>query len=371
VTFLLSQTRFNAEVRSFILLMLSVGLTMLIKDESCTPILVACLSGMLFWKLLENLLHKPESRLDDVLAPSVWLTAFYWCHTGLSDTSAKFCLGAVLCTLLTSVFIRWIQVVLLHEDKVYLKRIVLSVAGGLTFLILLTKVLSNDKLSSLALLCGGGYLVTYFLQSLDRNVDEGPALARSVKNILLVGIATIVATRLFGMEGLLVLAAATVIAPQPGSALIAGFFWVSRVLLQIYVLVNNPNVTGVNLMHYYTSAAMYAGFLMVLLAMLLIRDLGNRKVLAALLIGAAVIIPAASNFLMHPEPTGSFLISLGVTAVLAAMMAPAMFPMKSTDQENLVLLPSLATCVALMTQQLIELGNNADSHQRMVAMLWA
>ena len=90
--------------------------------------------------------------------------------------------------------------------------------------------------------------------------------SRGIKNILLVGICTLVASRLFGMEGLLILAAATVVAPIPGSALIAGLFWSSRALLQSYVSQFNPNVTGVNLMHNYASAALYAGFLVIILA---------------------------------------------------------------------------------------------------------
>ena len=59
------------------------------------------------------------------------------------------------------------------------------------------------------------------------------------------------------MVGLLVLAPTTMVALRPNVAIFAGLFWTVRVLLQAFVVQYNPNVTGINLMHSYTSAALY------------------------------------------------------------------------------------------------------------------
>ncbi len=157
-------------------------------------------------------------------------------------------------------------------------------------------------------------------------------------------------------------------APIPGSALIAGLFWSSRALLQSYVSQFNPNVTGVNLMHNYASAALYAGFLVIILASVLIKDQHDRKILSGGLIAALIVLAAGSNYFLHAEPTGSLLISLSVLAILVAYLAPVLFPGRAADQENLILLPALATTTALLTSGYIEHGNDATNQQRMIAL---
>lgn len=373
---ILSQLNFAGETRSFILLLASVGLTFILPTEArndgtmpnAALMIVSTMGGLLFWKFMENMLRMPESRLDDVLPALVWLGALDWAQTGLSGNAGLICKELILCTLLAGVLIRWVQTVLLHEDRVYLKRIMLSLTGGLALLILITKVMLAVKFTHFALLGGFGFLLAYLLQSLDRSVDQSPVVARSMKNILLVGIATLVATRLFGMQGLLMLAAAMTVAPVPGSAAIAGMFWISRILLQLYVSVYNPNVTGINLMHPYTNAALYAGFVLVMLGSLFIRDLKNRKVLTSILLLSTVVLPCAANFFLHPEPTSSLLAALGVTGILMAMLAPAVYKDQSADQENLTLLPAMAAACAIASGEFIELGNNASSHERIVVL---
>jgi len=368
IALLLSQIGFPAELRSLILLILSVGLTQLCPTEYNQPIL-GTLAGLLVWKTIENLLHKPESRLDDITPPVVWLSTFYWAKVGTNEANGVLCQGIVLGTLLVSICIRWIQPALLTSDKVYLKRLLLSVFGGLALLCLITELLLGVKLQTIAALAGGGYLVTYLLQSLDSGHNEAPNLARGLKNILLIGILTLVATRLFGMQGLLVLAATTVIAPTSGAAVIAGLFWASRVLLQAYVLQYNPNVTGINLMHTYTTAAMYAGVLLVLVISLFIKEIKDRRLLSAIFLASVCITPCASNYFLHSEPTGGLLISIGVTAVLIALLSPAVYQSRLTDQENLMLVPALATTLGLMSQELIGLGDGASVHDRALALL--
>ncbi len=368
IAFLLSQIGVDAEIRSLLLRMLAVGASLLCPAEFEPPILGA-LAGLLVWKTMENLLHKPQSRLDDITPAFVWLATFYWTKVAANDVNAIFCQGVVLATLLVSIFIRWVQPVLLPDDKIYLKRLLLSIFGGLALVALITKVLFNVELQTIAALGAGGYLFAYLLQSLGRNVAATSNLAPSIRNILLVGTLTLIATRLFGMTGLLVLAATTVIAPTPGFALIAGLFWASRVLLQAYVLQYNPNVTGINLMHTYTTAATYAGVLAILVLSVLINEVKDRRLLSAIFLASVCVTPFASNYFLHSEPTGSLLVSIGVTAVIMALLSPAVYQNLSAEQENLILVPALATTLALVSYELIELGEGASVQDRIVIML--
>jgi hypothetical protein len=367
ITFVITQIGLNSELRSLILLMLSVGLTLFVPAEFAQPILGAA-AGLLIAKVVETLLQKPDSHLDDIAAPIIWLSTFYWSKAGLTGDSTTLCQEVVLATLLIAIFIRGIQPLLLANDRFFLKRVGLSVTGGLAMLLLVTKVFLNEDLETTAILVGAGFLCTYLLQSLDRGGEGGPKLATALRNIFLVGIMTLAATRLFGLQGLLVLAAATTIAPQPGSALIAGLFFASRVLLQVYVVQYNTNVTGINLMHNYSNAALYAGFLLAAVAGLLIKDLADRRLLVVIYLATMFIGPASATFFVHAEPTGSLLISAAVASVLISFLAPALYPARSADQESLIVMPLLATVVALLTPGLLELGDNASTEQRVIAL---
>ncbi|HEY9716679.1 MAG TPA: hypothetical protein V6C69_04390, partial [Trichormus sp.] len=293
LAYILSQIGLNAELRSLILLMLSVVLTMLLPTKELplwTEPILGTIGGLMAWKLVENLLHKPESRLDDLFAPAVWLGTVWYSKLNMGEVGQFTAQDLVLATLTVTVFLRWVQPVLLPRDTIYLKRLMLSLSGGGLLLILISRVILAPDLTDVAWLGTAGFLGTYLLQSLDRNVDDAPNLARGLKNILLVGIYTLAATRLFGMQGLLVLAATAVLAPIPGSALIAGFFWLSRVLLEGYVLLYDPNVTGINLMHPYTNAGLYAGFLAMVVVSVMIKDLKDRRLLATVTLAAIVVL---------------------------------------------------------------------------------
>jgi len=378
LSFILSQIGLSAEVRSLILLMGAVGLSLVLPHgESVTENasvltqpLLGTMGGLMTWKFIENMLHKPESRLDDIMAPMVWLTTMYWSNFVTARVSALISQEVILSTLLVSVFIRWVQPILIPNDNAFLKRIMLSLTAGLALLILTTKVVTGSDLGSMVWLAGAGFLTTYLLQSLDKNVDDAPNLARGLKNIFLVGILTLVATRLFGMQGLLILAATTVVAPIPGSALIAGLYWVGRVLVEAFINQYVPNVTGMNLQHGYTTAAMYAGLVFIIVATLFIKDMKDRRLLSTILLSSMVIAPAGVSYFLHGEPAGTLLVSMGMGAVLLSYLAAAFFPGHAADQENLIVLPIIGTVTALTSQELLQMGNDASSNDRLIGMCW-
>jgi hypothetical protein len=366
LTDVLNRIGLNSQLRSLLLLMASVALTLFASD-SVQPA-VAAAAGLIVWKIVENLSNKPSAQLADVTAPIIWLSAFCWSQTGLKDQNGSLCQSVVLSTFLVASFLRGLQPCLLDRDPTYMKRLMLCLTGWLAVLILSTKILMHASLGSTAMFAGAGFLCTYLFQSLDRRKGEGPSLPRTLTNILLVGILALVATRLFGMQGLLVLAAATTISEESGAALIAGLFLASRVLLQAYISQYNPNVTGINLMHNYSSAALYAGFLIAIVASLLIRHISKRSLLTMVYLAGAAIIPTAANYFLHAEPTAALLISVGVAGVLVTMLAPAIFPAQAANQENLILMPLLITLSALLSKDLLQTGDGAATQDRVIAL---
>src|SRR6185369_9754581 len=102
---------------------------------------------------------------------------------------------------------------------------------------------------------------------------ETPRLVNALKQLIVIGIFTLLASRLFGTVGVLVMAATTLVAIRGGVAQIAALFWITKTFAHAFTEQFNPNVTGINLTHPYSAAGLYAGFLIVVFASVLFRDL--------------------------------------------------------------------------------------------------
>lgn len=342
-----------------------VAATLAIPAESHIAI-AALIGGLLIWKLADNLLVPERSTLEDLLPSLIWLVTVYWTAVGGGNGNAANQQALVLGTLAVSILIRWVQRPLLHEDKVYLKRVVLSIFGGLAVLCLITKVVAAVALSKIAVIAGAGYFLAYLFQATDSYKDEG--IIRGLKQLLFIGILTLLASRLFGMLGVLVVAATMLVATKPGTAQIAGVFFVVKAFAQTFVAQFNPNVTGVNLLHSYTSATLYAGFIAIVIFSLFIRDNKDKRILAMILIGGSVVLPAGSNFFVHPEPTASLLIAASVAAVIMCTMATGIYQRVIESHENLILIPAVMTASAVLSNELLQMGEQSSSQERLIAV---
>jgi hypothetical protein len=296
-----------------------------------------------------------------------WLVSVYWANVGGSTINNVIQESVVLGTIAVSMFLRWVQRPLFAKgDKAYLKRIVLSMSGGLTVLCVITKVIDAATMPKIAAIAGAGFIFAYLLQTFDEKDED--ATVRGLKQLIYIGIFTLVASRLFGMLGVLVLAAAMLVSTKSGTAYVAGIFWSVKALVQAFVAQYNPNVTGVNLTHSYTSAALYAGFLLVVVLSIFMRDSKEKRWLTILLLGAAVALPLGSNYFVHPEPTSGMLIAASVAGILMCAMAGAFYQRIVDGHENLILIPGVMASSALLSHELLELGESANTHDRLVAI---
>lgn len=373
IVYILSRINVPPFLRGLALLGAAVAFTTLVPEESYKLATAGAIAGLLSWKGVDNLLSDEPSTMEDVLPPFLWLTAMYWTKT--VDPSSWFGLhqNLVLAAFTVVVFMRWIQDPFLKEDKLYVKRICLALTGGLVLLILITKMLVAMSLAQIAVIGGAGFFLAYLLQAMDKACENDSAAVKCFKQLLFIGIFTLLATRLFYTPGLLVLAISTLIATRSGAAHIAGLYWGSYVLMQAFMFDYNSNMTGINIMHPYTSAALYAGLLIGVTGSLLLKQKMDNRSRALIFIAASLLAPAATNFFLHAEPTSSLMVATLIGSVLMAIFSPA-FGGEAPDgegakgRENVMLIPASLISVGIITGELIEKGNSADSQQRMIAL---
>lgn len=361
LSFLLNRIGLPAQLRGVLLLVCAYLFTMSVQVESGPQfVLAATMLGLLVAKIADHLLFDGERSLDDILPPLIWLTTVAWA-TPFEAKVAEQREGLILGVTCVAMFLRVMQRPLLREDKVFIKRVVLAASGGLFVLMVITKLILAPDLQPLALLCGGGMFATYLFMNIDKEGQGNINGATAVKLLIVTGMLTMVATRFFGMFGLLALAPCALVAPWPGITQFAGAFFCIRVLLQLFITTYNSNVTGINIEHAYVGAAEYAGFIAMACLTLLLREVKDRRVLTALFLAAGALLPLAANYYLHAEPTSSLLVASTVAAVIFAILGPAFMQGETVGYENVVLLPAVMTVVGVTFGGLIEAGNEATN----------
>lgn len=371
--FLLSELNLAAFSRSLVLLMASVGLTQLVPHDQLLMPLSCTIAGLSVWKISSNLLRADSATLLDFLPPMVWLSSAMWWLVANAGSTSDTCLAMVLGVLSMSIFLRWAQMPLLWEDPVYLKRIMLALSGGLMVLVIFTKLILAANFAKLAGVAGAGYLAAFLLDTLEKSKSE-VRIQDTLTKLALVGALTLLGSRLFGTEALLILSAAAVILARSGLAQVAGLFWVLRVLQQCYTEQFNSNVTGININHEYVGAALYFGMAAAVAFAIVLRDsrlssinVGS-KLIAAVVPLTAFVAAAGSSYLIHAEPTASFLVGVTVAAAILGLSGQEIFGAEFSQYQNMILCPAVISGLALAASPLLELGNSATTHDRLVAV---
>jgi len=359
--FLLSLIGLPVFYRSIILLALSVALTQLVSPEFGADAVTAVLTGLLSWKAAENILKRPECTFEDVVPAFVFLSGAFWFKVGGSSGDEVRNLSMVLAALVIGLFLRWSERPLVGNDPYWWRRILIAASGGLFLLIVINKVLVSPKIAMISALAGGAYFLAYLFEWLTPLEDDNKDMLRGLKALVFVGIATLVATRLFGMLGVLVVAAGATVARRHSIAQTVAIFLGARVLLQGFISAYNPNVTGINILHTYSYAAMFGGLLSMFVLSSLFKDNDARKYLPIALVGAGAALPVVSNYFLHAEPAGALISSALVSAILLALFLPYGYELKLPEHENIILVPPLMISVAYLGGELITLGNEAPS----------
>jgi hypothetical protein len=367
LSFLLSELNLAPFSRSIILLMSAVGLTLLTPADQKLLSFSSALAGLTVWKLTSNLIRAELATMLDIVPPFVWLSASLWwlvAHSGPSGTQN---LGMVLGVLTISILMRWVQMPLLWEDPVYLKRIVIAISSGLLALIIFNKVLLATSFAQLAGVAGVGFLASFLLTSMDNNKSES-SIQDALTKLTLIGGLTLAAGRLYGSEGLLILAATTVILSKSGLTQIAGMFWALRVVQQSFQELFNSNVTGINVNHEYVGAALYFGLAAACVAGIAFRNYKSGAMLAGAATILALVASAGSSYLLHAEPTAGFVLGAVVGGTIFCIAGKEIYASDFTQYQSVILCPAIFTCFALIISPLLDVGNSATTHDRLVVV---
>lgn len=373
VPFILTRLNIPARLTGVLLLALTVLLTWFFKEASVAPVCFALISGMTVWKLAENLLLKSESTLEDILPPLIWLVGLNWIRTILPQAQYESREGLLLGTLSVVLLLRVLQSPFLTDDKLYLKKIILAATGGLGLLIVITKLLVlplQNSICPIAALVGAGIFVAYLFDAMQNQDTQTYGPMEAITVLVLVGILTLIASRVFGNFGLLVLAPAMLVGGRASFAHQAALFLVARGLLQGYINTYVQNVTGINIMHAYSAAALFAGFLLAAVASMSVRDVADRRWLTTIFLSGSALTPLLSNYFLHEEPTGSLLVSCLVAATMFAALAPALYRQVIPGHENVLLLPTQMTAFALLGSELVSLGNEGTAGDKIKILIY-
>lgn len=370
IPFVLKRIGVSATALGVIVLFGAVCVTKCGADQLPGTAAVATLLGLGVYKILENTMFGLENTFDDVLPAFIWLAGHYWLMVGIAGAACVLQENILLSCLTLALLMKALQSVFLADDKTIFKRILVSTVSGLGLLLILTKVLLVTKMAPLAALFGVAVLFTYIFEASLQN-DDLASKADPIRVLVFIGVLTLIATRFYGTLGLLVLAPATVSSAMSGSAWLAGIFWISRAFVQAFISQYNSNITGINLMHAYTGAALYGGLVIVFVLSIALRDVERNWLTAKILLLSCFLLPPATIYFLHEEPSASLLISTLVSAIIVTALAPVIYKRQATaSQINLIIIPCLMTAVSLLCGPLVLSGNEASSASRVQLIGW-
>jgi hypothetical protein len=333
--------------------------------------LVAGACGIVSWKIIDCLDEDTVHLYDDVLPALFFLSGIY--YIGASAVpNAAFEQGLLLGTLSVVLLLRLVEGPFLSKDPVYIKRLMLSATGGLGVLIVTSKLLLAPQLGAFGLLTGVAFLVTYLLQEREERLNEPKPNTglNALMALVLIGLTTLVAYRLFGGFGLILAGTTTIVGNGKWLSQAMGFFFIARVLLQGYVAEYVANVTGINTTHPYVGLSLYGGMLLLLTIALALRDVGNRRILIALLLFTGTLVPCLSNYFLHAEAGGGFLQVCVMAGILLVVVAPLLYQKFLADHELMIMLPAQMLAVSIVFNELIPLGESASAVSRITALIY-
>jgi hypothetical protein len=370
---LLARLGFTPQARGVLLTAAAVPLAMNLPADGGNLSICATIMGILVAKVTDSLLLGNDRSLEDLAAPVSWLAGVLWLSTFADQSHIAVRQGLLLGVISVCFILRVMQRPFMTDDRWLLKRLILSCSGGLAALIVITKLLLAPSLAPIALLVGVGLFATYLFQNFHVGSEkEKPSAVAGMKLLIVIGMLTLVATRFWGIYGLVLLAPLSIVASRFSLAQFGGVYFVSRILAQVFVSLYNDNVTGINVTHAYVGAAQYAGFISIAAVALLLREFSNRRLVTAIYLGAAALVPVACNYYLHVEAASSFLVAATAAGVIFAVLAPAFAPDQPKIQfESLLLMPALMSTIGIAYGALLQTGENAANAQRTIVLACA
>lgn len=345
-----------------------------------------------FFGLLTARLSNSEAGWEDFTLPATLLIGQYWLTVSAPENWLPIQMGLLLIFLSLSLLLRTVSTLpVFPTSNAWLRPLFLTVTGGLAAWLAVQSLLTQPGLLTWAWLFTGGLALAFVLAPSPASEDQltEDSLLAKIIFLVLIGLMTLVASRLYGTLGWLVLAAAMAVNPRLSTTVaIAALFFLSRSLVQGFIFEFNSNVTGINITHVYAGAALYVGFI----AMMLIPAIANRMAIATaseataeynsesaaspivfsggplswtLVLAACILAGGLANYFLHAEAASSLMVALTVGGLGAGMLGA--YRTQSLSVQPL-LFSMLVTGSAMLTSGLIAAGNESDKGDKMTAL---
>lgn len=379
---ILSGFRLSAPLRGILLFILTVLLTKQV-GEAHASVIASLLLGLTAWKISDIFQGDLDiARWEDMTPTLCWLVASYWIGPADAASESGGQLGMVLGAISLSLFLRTLQSLNIPALKhAILGPVILTLCGGIGAMLLIRNVLLlPDTMKFWACLYGGGILLGSVVKALTpaQSTDESgtqsngwnvPELPRAIYLILMIGLGTLVATRLFGTLGMVMVAVSGLALARPGILLYGILFWLARTLIQAYSNEFNLNVSGINLSHQYVSAALFAGVTLFAIIPPLFREWQSRGAMIGALLGLGVLVPVSAVYFLHAEATASLLIASLVMAFAVTTLGTVLYGKTETPiQNHLLWLPLQMASMTLCASELLETGDFASRKDQLMTL---
>jgi hypothetical protein len=369
------------EVKGWLYLAFTAFLTLYVlgnEAASGVPAVASLTAGFSVVSAVQSILNRESAQAvwQRVLPTLVWLTGLMWLKatSGRLNLTPELADGFWLVGFTVVIAVRTLQE---WPQKIWenpvLKAIVLGLTSGLAVMVLTRNVLMDtEQLKFWGCLVGSVVFLMHWIEGVFGSKPDQADKSEwtgGVVSLMLLGILTLVVSRLFGTLGLCVLALCSLTLQSPRLFLLGALFWLARVGVQGFDVAHNLNVSGINLNHAYVTAALFGGFLLAWgLPVWLKNSQDKNQPLSGTqrtwLMGSLITLVATGcPYFLHAEATGSFLIALMVGALLQALLNHQQQEQQEQNQESGMLLGSgLAVALpALMTLSggLLERGDLA------------
>lgn len=376
--------------------------------------------------------NKIGIELQDIASAVVYISAALFADqtSGLSGVPMQKARALVECAFITTALITVFQRPFTFGDRIWVKRLTLCVTAAIFFLVLVTKIVLAPEYLNLAVIFGFSMAAFYAVDGFtDKTTptDERTGTVRAIMQVLMLGIITLAASRLYGNIGLGCVAACTMVGLHGfGRGVVTAamaLFIAARIFEQYFALNLVSNVTGVNMQHAYVSAANYFGFFVVMALALLLKETTatNARVLRLFdeankqqeikvgldvpevekfenenetkpeskpeIIAEPVSRPilhsanwsnlsvaialwstmgvVAVNYFLHAEASAAYLISLAVAGILFGVLGQSYFVDRERRVLSLALIPALSSAAAILGGDLLATGETATINSRL------
>lgn len=376
--------------------------------------------------------NKIGIELQDIASAAVYISAALFADqtSGLSGVPVQKARALVECAFITTALITVFQRPFTFGDRIWVKRLTLCVTAAIFFLVLVTKIVLAPEYLNLAVIFGFSMAAFYAVDGFtDKTTptDERTGTVRAIMQVLMLGIITLAASRLYGNIGLGCVAACTMVGLHGfGRGVVTAamaLFIAARIFEQYFALNLVSNVTGVNMQHAYVSAANYFGFFVVMALALLLKETTatNARVLRLFdeankqqeikvgldvpevekfenenetkpeskpeIIAEPVARPilhsanwsnlsvaialwstmgvVAVNYFLHAEASAAYLISLAVAGILFGVLGQSYFVDRERRVLSLALIPALSSAAAILGGDLLATGETATINTRL------